>query len=196
MARRSPPKRLNRIEPDLGTILDSLPESRNYKREILQQQLEKEKEKKSATRGWRAASPQKGKERHEISQVCGADKCFLIPGQEKFPICPSLRTTKGKCGVDCRALQSAVIRGKQYNYPQVVKKAEQLQAKYHCDKEYKAKSPRGKRHDLSELTVVELKEKLRARGLKVSGNKQELIDRLNEYQFDYFPPNRYTKTNR
>jgi hypothetical protein len=32
---------------------------------------------------------------------------------------------------------------------------------------------------LDDLTVDELKERLRERGLKVSGTKQELIDRLN-----------------
>ena len=35
--------------------------------------------------------------------------------------------------------------------------------------------------DLSLLTVVQLKERLRGLGLPVSGRKQELIDRLNDY---------------
>ena len=35
--------------------------------------------------------------------------------------------------------------------------------------------------ELSLLTVVQLKERLRGLGLPVSGRKQELIDRLNDY---------------
>lgn len=35
--------------------------------------------------------------------------------------------------------------------------------------------------DLSELKVVELKEELRKRGLKVGGLKKELVQRLSEY---------------
>lgn len=178
---RRSPKKLTRIEPDLNTILDTLPEGRNYKREILKEQLEKEKEKRGIrTRGALALSPERGRERHEISQVCGADKCFLMPGKEKFPVCGALRATKGKCGIDCRLIKAAEIRGAQYNYPQVVRKAKQLEAKFKCDQPYKAKSPRGKRRDYADMTIPELKEVLRARGLKVSGNKQDLIDRLNE----------------
>ena len=35
--------------------------------------------------------------------------------------------------------------------------------------------------DLSLLTVVQLKDRLRNLGLRVSGRKQELIDRLNDH---------------
>ena len=37
-------------------------------------------------------------------------------------------------------------------------------------------------HDFSKFTVAELKEELSARDLSLTGNKKDLIERLNEYE--------------
>ena len=39
-------------------------------------------------------------------------------------------------------------------------------------------------NDLNNYTVLELKEECKSRGLVVSGRKQELIDRINEYDLN------------
>src|SRR6516225_3057667 len=104
---RSPRRRLARIEPSLEEVLESLPSSRNYKREILEEQIKSGGQKINRTRGWRASSPQRGIERHELKDKCG-DACFLDPENEKFPVCSSLRATGGKCGYDCRGIESAI----------------------------------------------------------------------------------------
>jgi hypothetical protein len=86
------------------------------------------------TRGWAARSPTRGKERHQLKDECG-NKCFLLPEEEKFPICASPRTTGGKsnCLVDCTAVQSALIRAKQWGYDEVAEKADKLLEK--CNKD-------------------------------------------------------------
>ena len=79
------------------------------------------------TRGWSGRKPTRGKERHQLMQECGKE-CFLLPEQEKFPICQSPRMT-GKvsnCTKDCGGIQSALIRARQYKYDDVAEKAKEL----------------------------------------------------------------------
>lgn len=84
------------------------------------------------TRGWLAASPKRGHERHVLRKTCG-DKCFLLPGQEKFPICPScLDPTCNNCIPDCRGIAAAKIRAAQYHYENVYQRALQLEKEYGC----------------------------------------------------------------
>ena len=79
------------------------------------------------TRGWSGRKPTRGKERHQLMQECGKE-CFLLPEQEKFPICQSPRMTGGvsNCTVDCGGVQSAYIRAHQYKYEDVAEKAKAL----------------------------------------------------------------------
>ena len=70
---------------------------------------------KKGTKGWKADSPKKGTARHEMVQKC--PNCFLLPNEEKFPVC------KSDCKVDCRGITSAKIRAKQYGYTNVYNKA-------------------------------------------------------------------------
>lgn len=79
------------------------------------------------TRGWSGRAPTRGKERHQLKAECG-DKCFLLPEEEKFPICPSPRVTggKSKCEIDCSGVQSALIRAAQWKYLDVEAKADIL----------------------------------------------------------------------
>lgn len=85
----------------------------------------------SRTRGWSISAPQRGTERNELKRTCG-NSCFLIPEKQKFPICKSLRTSGGKCEVDCRGLAAAKIRARQYGYTKVSKEAERLEKIYGC----------------------------------------------------------------
>ena len=79
------------------------------------------------TRGWSGRKPTRGKERHQLMQECGKE-CFLLPEQEKFPICQSPRMTGGvsNCKPDCQGVQSAYIRARQYKYDDVAEKAKEL----------------------------------------------------------------------
>ena len=79
------------------------------------------------TRGWSGRKPTRGKERHQLMQECGKE-CFLLPEQEKFPICQSPRMTGGvsNCTKDCGGIQSAYIRARQYKYDDVAEKAKEL----------------------------------------------------------------------
>ena len=79
------------------------------------------------TRGWSGRKPARGKERHQLMQECGKE-CFLLPEQEKFPICQSPRMTNGvsDCKPDCGGIQSALIRARQYKYDDVAEKAKAL----------------------------------------------------------------------
>jgi hypothetical protein len=79
------------------------------------------------TRGWASRSPTRGAERHQLKKDCG-NKCFLLPGEEKFPICQSPRMTGGvsNCTPDCTGIESAYIRARQYKYDDVAEKAKVL----------------------------------------------------------------------
>ena len=82
----------------------------------------------SPTRGWRAASPQRGKERHKLKEQCG-NKCFLKPSQEGYPVCPALSraaSPKKKCETDCRGVLAALIRAAQQGDTQTANKARTL----------------------------------------------------------------------
>jgi hypothetical protein len=78
----------------------------------------------SKTRGWREASPKRGAEREALKKKCG-DTCFLLPSQNKFPIC-----RPDSCVPDCRGILSAKIRARQYKYEHVANIAQQLENKF------------------------------------------------------------------
>ena len=86
------------------------------------------------TRGWIGRSPTRGKERHQLTQECGS-KCFLLPEEEKFPICASPKLNNGvsKCEIDCGGVQSAKIRAAQWGYKDVEAKADILLEKCNQD---------------------------------------------------------------
>lgn len=77
------------------------------------------------TKGWKADSPKKGTVRHEMAERC--PNCFLLPNEEKFPVC------KSDCKVDCRGITSAKIRAKQYGYTNVYNKAVALEKHTGCN---------------------------------------------------------------
>ena len=123
-------KALPKGSSSLEKVLKKIPKTRKSKVRSLKA-MKKFEGRGERTRGWRATAPQKGKERHELKGKC-RDKCFLLPGEEKFPVCPSLRYTNGKCQVDCRGVTAALVRARQYGYPEVAKKAVKLEKKYKC----------------------------------------------------------------
>jgi len=109
------------------------PATRKAKIRDLEAQATREMEGRGIkTRGWKAVAPQKGRERHELMKVCG-EECFLMPGREGFPICPSVEEGPNyRCKVDCRGVNAAYIRAKQWGYPKVARSAEALKKKYKC----------------------------------------------------------------
>lgn len=115
----------------LSKTLASTPSSRRAKRASLRTSMEKEGEGRgSRTRGWAAAAPQRGRERHALKEKCG-DECFLMPDTESFPICAALREGRG-CKVDCRGVTAAKVRASQWKYPRTAKVADELERKYKC----------------------------------------------------------------
>ena len=64
------------------------------------------------------------------------NKCFLLPDQEKFPICRALSENSPHCEIDPRAIQTAKQRAMQYRYYDVAKKAERLQQKMRLSPNY------------------------------------------------------------
>ena len=115
----------------LGKTLASVPKSRKARRSTLQSEMEHTGEGRGGrTRGWAAAAPQKGTERHRLKNECG-EVCFLKPDSEGFPICAALREGQG-CKVDCRGVTAARVRAAQWKYPKVSKTAEALERKYSC----------------------------------------------------------------
>jgi hypothetical protein len=94
-------------------------------RSKLQMQLPRAKMARgSATRGWHAAAPQRGKERQTLYNMCGS-MCFLAPQTLGFPICAALREGQG-CRVDCRGVVAARVRAAQYKHADVLKKSNRV----------------------------------------------------------------------
>ena len=56
------------------------------------------------TRGWKVASPARGRERSAMKKKCGS-KCFLSPVKNGYPIC-----ARNTCKPDCRGIISAKVR--------------------------------------------------------------------------------------
>lgn len=131
-SRSRSPKRLGKATPSpLRKTLSKTPRSRKAKRRGLLVMIAREGSPRGArTRGWRAASPQRGRERQTLMAKCGKE-CFLQPESLGFPICPAPREGKG-CKVDCRGLTAAYIRAKQYKHESIAKKAKSLMEKYKC----------------------------------------------------------------
>ncbi len=80
------------------------------------------------TRGWKSRSPKKGRDRHQLMHECGP-QCFLKPETEGFPICPRCSLNQNgrcQCQVDCGGVQSALVRAKQWGYPEVATEAETI----------------------------------------------------------------------
>jgi len=83
----------------------------------------------SRSRGWGKAAPRRGRPRHSLMKKCGK-KCFLLPEHEGFPVCASLESSRrsgsGSCDIDCRGVQAAYVRARQYGYKNVAKAARKL----------------------------------------------------------------------
>ena len=130
----TPVKKINlaKAKPrPLSKTLASVPKSRKAKRLTLQSEIKHAGDGRGArTRGWAAAAPQKGAERHRLKEECG-EACFLKPDSEGFPVCAALREGQG-CKVDCRGVTAARVRAAQWKYPKVSTAASALQQKYGC----------------------------------------------------------------
>jgi hypothetical protein len=115
----------------LKASLKSLPKTRKSKRKALKKEISKQGTGRgSRTRGWAAASPQRGRERKELYDKCG-ERCFLEPKKLGFPVCASLRENQG-CKIDCRGVMSAKVRAAQWKHEGAYKEATRLQNQYSC----------------------------------------------------------------
>ena len=118
---------LKNSEPrPLKETLADVPKSRRAVRRDLKTQISRRKEGRgSRTRGWKAAAPQKGRERQALMEKCG-EGCFLQPDTKGFPICAALREGQG-CSIDCRGVTSALVRANQWGYSDVAGLARKIQ---------------------------------------------------------------------
>ena len=112
----------------LTKLQNTLPETRRQQRANLTKIMAHKGEGRgSPTRGWAAASPQRGRERHALLDKCGA-KAFLDAKNEKFPVMPALRYSN-KCEVSCQGVQAAKNRACQYKYYDIAAKAQAVGAR-------------------------------------------------------------------
>jgi len=120
---RSPSRQYEPIDYD--NVLTTMPTSRVYKtRQLERVSHNRYQGQGSPTRGWNALAPQRGRERHELKNKCGA-KAFLDPQHEKYPIMGSLRSNEG-CHVSCQGVQSAYNRACQYKHFDIAHKANKM----------------------------------------------------------------------
>lgn len=76
------------------------------------------------TRGWKVASPARGRERSAMKKKCGS-KCFLSPPKNGYPIC-----ARNTCKPDCRGIISAKVRAGQYKETTVMELARRMERKF------------------------------------------------------------------
>lgn len=125
--KRSPAKSPKRSPKalKLEKIQASLPKSRKAQHKNLEKLIKNADEPRgSRTRGWKAMSPQRGMERHELKMKCG-DKAFLDPKNEKYPVMPALRVNDN-CEYDCSGLVSAKVRSCLYHNNDIAEKSQKL----------------------------------------------------------------------
>lgn len=88
-----------------------------------------------ARTGWSKRSPRTREARRAVKAKCGTS-CFLKPsgdgGAGSFPICRNLKSSRGKCVVDCQGVKAAYTRARQFGHNAVAKKALKAACKAGC----------------------------------------------------------------
>jgi len=84
------------------------------------------------TAGWKAAAPQRGRERHTVMAKCGS-KCFLRPEDEGYPVCSKCDGDSCSCQVDCRGLLAAYRYAQKYGAQNIADAARQLALELNCN---------------------------------------------------------------
>ena len=92
---------------------------------------------------WTTVSAPKGKARHLLKYHCGA-KCFLMPKEEKFPICPDY-TVSRKCKPSCKGLLAAKRRASEWHYAGVRSKAVAMMKRMKCKSKSSTKKSKTRR---------------------------------------------------
>ncbi len=125
-------RNLEKSKPQqLAKTIKNVPKTRKTQILRLKTMIDNEGNPKGKSlRGWGAAAPQRGKERHELMHACGRE-CFLKPDTEGFPICAALREGNG-CKVDCRGIIAAKVRAGEWKYSDVIKATKILEKEYGC----------------------------------------------------------------
>ena len=136
MAKRSKSKRASRRR--LRKIMSHTHEP-SLKRSLRRNIKNAGKGRGSRTRGWRAEAPQAGRPRTKLMRDCGPS-CFLLPKEEKFPVCRKVYRGSPDCRPKCAGVTSALVRARQYGYKKVAKKAKALEKKLKCSQKSKRRS--------------------------------------------------------
>lgn len=103
---------------------------------VLDKKVKKARVKKSmnvdrSDTSWADKKPQTKKEREAVLEKCGK-VCFLIPEDEKFPICNKLETEESPCEYNCKGLKAASSRAGEWKYKNVLEKSKELTKKLDC----------------------------------------------------------------
>jgi len=122
-------KELMRGKATKGMLLNfkSKAKKRSVKRHIkrsVKRSLKRSVGRGGRTRGWKVASPARGRERSAMKKKCGS-KCFLSPVKNGYPIC-----ARNTCKPDCRGIISAKVRAGQYKEKSVMSLARRMERKF------------------------------------------------------------------
>lgn len=82
------------------------------------------------TKGWKELAPYGTSARRQVLDKCGS-QCFLDADNLKYPICPKCDNGVCSCKVNCKGVQSAYNRARQYHTQDIAEKARKAQYK-HC----------------------------------------------------------------
>jgi hypothetical protein len=122
--RRSHRKSLGMRKTKIHRMLKHISRSRPQLRKHLKRIMSRAGEGRgSGTRGWSGAKPNTTSERRIMMQRCGA-KCFLLPSQLKFPICPI--RPRISCRPSRQGVLAAKIRARQHKYASVTARADRI----------------------------------------------------------------------
>lgn len=119
-------KKLMRGKATKGMLLN-FKSKRSVKRSLkrsVKRSLKRSVGRGGRTRGWKVASPARGRERSTMKKKCGS-KCFLSPAKNGYPIC-----ARNTCKPDCRGIISAKVRAGQYKDTAVMALARRMDRKF------------------------------------------------------------------
>jgi hypothetical protein len=76
------------------------------------------------SKNWSSLAPHTMTERQNLASRCGRSRCFLRPSNLGFPIC----SYRGNCSVDCRGLNAAKSRARQFGYSSILNKSKYIKS--------------------------------------------------------------------
>jgi hypothetical protein len=82
--------------------------------------------------GWKAAAPQRGKQRQALQKRCG-NKCFLRPVDLGYPICQKCDDDTCTCELDCRGLRAAYAYARKFDAHNIANAAREIAFNVGCE---------------------------------------------------------------